>query len=144
MDAGQKSEGRAMSGVGFLRVKKLKGGNIIAVAARHNKRELFEEGSIDPARTSLNEAIAGPRTADEVAALAKSLMAGAGIEKQRRKDATMGIEIVFSLPPNHELDDRAYFADCATWAAGQFGGTDNVLSVDIHRDEGAPHCVAMC
>lgn len=87
-----------MSGVGFLRVKKLKGGNIIAVAARHNKRELFEEGSIDPARTSLNEAIAGPRTADEVAALAKSLMAGAGIEKQRRKDATMGIEIVFSLP----------------------------------------------
>lgn len=129
-----------MSGAAFLRIKKLKGGSIIAVAARHNKRELFEGGSIDPARTSLNEAIAGPRTADDVAALAKSLMAGAGIEKPSRKDATMGIEIVFSLPPNHDLDDKAYFEDCASWAAGQFGGAENILSADIHRDEGAPHC----
>lgn len=129
-----------MSGAAFLRIKKLKGGTIIAVAARHNKREMYEGGSIDPARTCLNECIAGPRTADDVAMLAKSLMSGAGIEKSRRKDAVMCIEVVFSLPPNHHLDDSAYFADCAKWAAGQFGGVENVLSVDIHRDEGAPHC----
>ena len=128
-----------MSGAAFLRIKKLKGGNIIAFAARHNKRELFEAGSIDPGRSPLNEVISGPRTADEVAQLAKALMATAGIAKPR-KDATTAIEIIFSLPPNHQIDERAYFADCASWAANQFGGLANILSVDIHRDEGAPHC----
>ena len=108
--------------------------------SRHNKRELFEGGTIDPSRTSLNESIAGPNTADDVAGLARSLMADAGIEKPRRKDAVMGLEFVFSLPPNHQIDERAYFADCAPWVARQFGGVDNILSADIHRDEAAPHC----
>ncbi|WP_176550687.1 plasmid recombination protein, partial [Tenacibaculum discolor] len=50
------------------------------------------------------------------------------------------LELVFSLPPNHQVDDRAYFSACVKWAAKAFGGNQNILSADIHRDEAAPHC----
>ena len=132
-----------MSGAAFLRIKKLKGGGIITVAARHNKRviqaEMGATGSIDPTRSSLNETLVGPSAAADVGQLATDLMTAAGVGKLR-KDAVMGLEIVFSLPPGHAFDDRAYFADCAKWAGGYFGGVQNILSVDIHRDEAQHHC----
>jgi len=132
-----------MSGAAFLRVKKLNRVNIIKVAARHNRRaiqaEIGASGSIDPTRSHLNETLAGPSTADDVAQLAKDLMAAAGVTKPR-KDAVMGIEIVFSLPPAHTIDDKAFFSDCTAWAGAYFGGVQNILSADIHRDEAAPHC----
>jgi hypothetical protein len=130
-----------MSGAAFLRVKKLKGGGIITAAARHNKREIQAElgatGSIDPTRSCLNYAIAGPSVADDVGQLAKDLMRAAGLLKLR-KDAVMGLEAVFSLPPDTAIDDRAYFTDCAQWLGGYLGGS--ILSVDVHWDEAAPHC----
>lgn len=132
-----------MSGAAFLRIKKLKGGSIITVAARHNRRviqaELGATGSIEPTRSHLNETLTGPPTAADVGQLAKDLMATAGVVKLR-KDAVMGLEIVFSLPPDTAIDDRAYFTACADWAGASFGGAHNLLSVDIHRDEAAPHC----
>jgi hypothetical protein len=133
-----------MSGAAFLRIKKLKGGGIIAVAARHNRRvvqaEIGASGSIDPTRSHLNETLMGAATADDVGQLAKDLMASAGISKLR-KDAVRGLEIVFSLPPHHQLDDRAYFTDCVAWAAKHFACP--VLSADIHRDEAQHHCHIM-
>lgn len=130
-----------MSGAAFLRIKKLKGGGIITVAARHNKREIQAEmgatGTIDPTRSHLNYALAGPADAGDVGQLAKDLMTAAGLVKLR-KDAVMALEIVFSLPPGHALDDRAYFTDCAAWAGRYFGGV--VLSADVHQDEAASHC----
>lgn len=132
-----------MSGAAFLRVKKLKGGGIITAAARHNRRVILAEmgaaGSIDPTRSRLNETLTGPPAADDVGQLAKDLMAAAGVVKLR-KDAVLGLEVVFSLPPGHATDDRAYFAACAEWAGAAFGGAHNILSADIHRDEAAPHC----
>lgn len=130
-----------MSGAAFLRIKKLKGGNIITVAARHNKRviqaEMGATGSIDPTRSFLNETLAGPSAAADVGQLAKDLMTAADVTKLR-KDAVMALEIVFSLPPGHAIDDRAYFTDCATWAEKHFACP--VLSADIHRDEAQHHC----
>lgn len=130
-----------MSGAGVMRVKKLKGGGIITAAARHNKREIQAEmgaaGSIDPTRSHLNYAIAGPSAADDVSQLAKELMTAAGVVKLR-KDAVRALEIVFSLPADFAIDDRAYFTACAEWAGLAFGGV--ILSVDVHRDEAAPHC----
>ena len=132
-----------MSAAAFLRVKKLKGSGIIKAAARHNRREIQAEmgadSHIDPTRTRLNQTLQGAATPDGVAQLAKDLMRGAGIGKLR-KDAVLGIEAVFSLPPDTAINDTAYFTDCATWAGGYFGGAQNILSVDIHRDEAAPHC----
>jgi len=135
--------GARVSGAAFLRIKKLKGSGIITVAARHNRRviqaEMGATGSIDPTRSSLNETLVGPLTAADVGQLAKDLMTAAGVTRLR-KDAVMGLEIIFSLPPGHAVDDRAYFTDCSRWAGGYFGGAQNILSVDIHRDEAAPHC----
>lgn len=130
-----------MSGAAFLRIKKLKGGGIITVAARHNKRviqaEIGASGNIDPTRSHLNETLHGPSTAADVGQLAKDLMAAAGVGKLR-KDAVMALEIVFSLPPGHCLDDKAYFTDCVAWTEKHFACP--VLSADIHRDEAQQHC----
>lgn len=132
-----------MSGAAFLRLKKLKGSGIVAVAARHNRRVIQSEmggsGSIDPELSRLNETVQGPPSAEDVAQLAREMMRAANVGKLR-KDSVMALELVFSLPPGHAVDDRAYFTDCAAWASSQFGGESNILSVDIHRDEAAPHC----
>ena len=132
-----------MSGTGFLRLKKLKGAGIVAAAARHNRRAIQAEvgasASIDPTRSGLNQTLQGPPTPEGVAMLASQRMREAGVGKLR-KDAVMALEIVFSLPPDNALNDLQYFNDCASWAADSFGGTGNILSVDIHRDEAAPHC----
>jgi hypothetical protein len=132
-----------VSGAAFLRLKKLKGSGIIAAAARHNRRAIQAEvgasASIDSGRSGLNESLHGPPTADGVAQLASRRLREAGIAKLR-KNAVMALEIVFSLPLGSGLDERRFFGDCAAWVAQSFGGSDNILSVDIHRDEAAPHC----
>lgn len=136
----------ATTGTAFLRFKKIKGNGIITVAARHNRRELQAEmgatDSIDPTHSQMNETLQGPSTAAGVGQLAKDLMAAAGVGMYRkpRKDAVSGIELVFSLPPEHGINDRSFFIDCAAWAGKWFGGVQNILSVDIHRDEAQCHC----
>jgi hypothetical protein len=131
-----------MSGAAFLRLKKLTGGGIISKAARHNRRviqaELGASGPIDATRSHLNVTLMGPSTADEVAQLAKDKLMAAGITKTR-KNAVMGVELVFSLPTGHPHDVTAYFTACAQWAGAEFGGLDNIVSVDIHRDEAQDH-----
>lgn len=132
-----------MSGAAILRIKKLTGSGIIRKAARHNKRaiqaELGASSSIDPTRSHLNETLLGPLTADAVALLAKELMAAAGV-KNLRIDAVLGLELVFSLPVEHGLNERDYFMACTAWAGDFFGGEKNLLSSDLHRDEAQHHC----
>lgn len=131
-----------MKGAAFLRIEKLKGGGIWLAAARHNKRaiqaELGANSHIDPTRTHLNIVLMGPKTSEEVAKQAKDRMCLTGATKNR-KNGVLGIEIVFSLPKNHCLDMVIYFEACAQWAGQQFGGADNIISVDIHRDESHDH-----
>lgn len=136
-----------MSGAAFLRVKKLKGGGIITVAARHNRRviqaEIGASASIEPTRSHLNETLMGAATADDVGQAARDLMAAAGVGKLRKgtsqTSAVSSLEIVFSLPPDHGLDDRAYFLECCSWSTVWFEGAP-ILSADIHRDEAQTHC----
>jgi hypothetical protein len=131
-----------MTGAAFMRLEKLKGIGIWMKAARHNKRaiqaELGASGHIDANRSHQNVTLMGPSIADEVAQLAKNKITTAGITKPR-KDAVIGLELVFSLPTNHGQDVIAYFNACAYWAGETFGGLDNVVSADIHRDEAQDH-----
>lgn len=131
-----------MSGAAFLRLKKLTGSGIMGKAARHNRRDIQAEmgasGPIDATRSHRNITLMGPSTADEVAQLAKAKIMAAGIIKAR-KNAVMGVELVFSLPTDHPHDVIAYFTACAQWAGAEFGGLDNIVSVDIHRDEAQDH-----
>jgi hypothetical protein len=126
----------------FLRLDTLAGNGKLIAAARHNKRtiqrELGAAGHIDATKMHLNYALLGDATPEAVAAKAKSMLQSLGIAKLR-KNAITAIEIVCSLPAHAQIDHRAYFADCHAWAAGQFGA-DNLLSVDVHLDEAAPHC----
>jgi len=132
----------SMSGAAFMRLEKLKGSGIWHKAARHNKRaiqaELGASGHIDATRSHLNITLMGPATADEVARLAKFKISEAGITKER-KNGVMGVEVVFSLPAGHQFDVITYFTACAQWAGTEFGGLDNIVSVDIHRDEAQDH-----
>ena len=125
-----------------LRFKKLTGRGKVLVAVRHNKRAIVAElgaGSrIDSTRCHLNECIGGLSTPDDIAAKARAMMTAAGIEKPR-KNAVLALEFVVSLPADHRIDDLAFFTDAANWIAARFGGVDNLLSADIHRDESAPH-----
>lgn len=131
-----------MSGAAFMRLDKLTGPGIWSKAARHNRRtiqaELGASGHIDATRSHLNISLMGPPTPEEVAKLAKAKMTEAGITKER-KNGVLGVELVFSLPTTHQLDVIEYFTACAHWAGAAFGGLDNIISVDIHRDEAQDH-----
>ena len=116
-----------MNGTAFMSINKLSGNGRLLQAARHNRRTLTPEvdiaGSINTERSHLNETLFGPATPEGVAALAKELMNSALGHKTVRKDAILGIELLFSLPLNHRLsDDRSYFARCVEWTADELGG----------------------
>ena len=112
-------------------------------AAGHNLRaiqkELGANSHIDATRICLNEILAGPGTPAGVAALALTLMAGAGVDVGKlRKDHTQAHELLFTLPADTTVNTQDYFKHCHAWAVDQFGH-DNILSAVIHRDESTPH-----
>jgi hypothetical protein len=129
----------------FMSLKKQHGAGIVLVCAVHNmrsdSREVAANPNIDPSRSHLNVRLAGPNTPEGVAALAQSLMDGAGVGKVR-STAVRCIEVVFSLHPGSPVaDELAYFKACAAWAEETFGP---VLSADVHNDEAAPHAHVLC
>lgn len=116
----------------------------IVMAARHNMRasqnERGERANIDPALSHLNQHLRGPSTPETVAALALSTMAAAGVAVDKlRKDYAQAVELLFSLPPDTQIDTGLYFVACVEWAERQFGA-GHILSADVHHDEPAPHC----
>lgn len=129
-----------MGHVQVLLIDKLKGAGIVRVAAKHNLREIAAElgadSHIDAARVCLNRVPRGPRTADEVAALAKKLMVDAGV-KPLRKDAVRALELLVTLPPASGIDQAAFFEHAVLWAESYFGA--HILSAVVHYDEPTPH-----
>ena len=112
-------------------------------AARHNKREIqAERGAshhIDARRVNRNECLSGPGTAAGVVELANRILVEAGIDPlTMRRDRCQAVEVVFSLPVDSPVNEKAYFDACLCWAIRSFAGA-TVLSADIHNDEAAPH-----
>ena len=129
----------------LLQIKKQKSPQAVRLAADHNKRVRFfpQPGAVRSAYSSElqkpgNENLYGPDTPEAVADLAKALMKNSGISRLR-KDAIRAVEIVISLSRNHNIDDRAFFLDSMYWFAERLGGRENLLSVDLHRDEANDH-----
>ena len=125
----------------LLRIKKLTGSGIIAIAARHNLREIQAErgadSHIDPRKSLLNVVLRGAGRAAAVAAEAVRLMEQAKA-KPLRKDAVYGLEILVSLPPASGIAERDFFTDAVAWSEKFF--EIPILSAVIHNDEAAPHC----
>lgn len=129
----------------LIRLGKLTGKNIVLVALKHNKRILqIERGAevnIDATRTYLNYALHGLDTPESISIHANVQIAKAGI-RTLRKDAVMGVEVLFSLPINRrQQDTRPFFIDCYEWIKKTFAG--ELLSFDVHLDEAAPHAHAI-
>jgi len=115
---------------------------VILNVMRHNARELQAEigvgadSGIDASRIHLNVTLHGPATADGVASAARDAMREHGILAPR-KNATLGIEIVASLPAGLLIDHLAYFRDTAAWAQQHYRVP--LLSAIVHNDESSPH-----
>ena len=129
----------------FLQINKQKTPQAIRIAADHNKRVRFfpQPSAVRSAHSSEfqgpgNENLFGPDTPNAVADLARAMMNNSGISRLR-KDAIRAVEIVVSLSRNHKIDDRAFFLDSMYWFAERLGGRENLLSVDLHRDEANDH-----
>lgn len=136
--------GVIMSASHIIRLKTMKGKNVIFVALKHNKRALQSErgatANIDAAKSHLNYALTGDDTPEIIERHARVQIAEADI--RIRKNQVMGVEIVFSLPiDRHDQDTRAFFVDCFEWVKEAFDG--ELLSFDIHLDESAPHAHAV-
>lgn len=125
--------------------KKQKQPQSVRIAADHNKRARFfyeqgheksPEGGVLIARK--NEKLCGPDTPEEVADLARALMTQHGVKKMR-KDGVRAVEVLLSLSPEHGIDDTEFFKKSMFWFAERFGGIDNILAADVHRDEANDH-----
>lgn len=115
---------------------------VILICAKLNLRELpmsSKGGANYPALcydSTKNKILAGPSTAAEVAALAKSLISAAGV-RAIRVNATMAVELVFSLPVSFYADSNKYFSESLQWAVDYFQVP--VLSAVCHFDRVQPH-----
>jgi hypothetical protein len=114
---------------------------VIRTAAMHNLREFVAAtgapAHIDPSKTCRNYLLRGPGCAAEVDALAIALRHDAGVNKYR-KDATMAVEVLVSLPYQSGVHEDVYFSQAVAWAETYFQAP--VLSAVVHLDEAAPHC----
>lgn len=125
--------------------KKQKESQSVRIASDHNKRARFfyEQGHENAPEggeliARCNEKLWGPDTPEDVANLARSLMTQHEVKKLR-KDAVRAVEVVLSLSLDHGIDDKAFFMSSMHWFAQRFGGLENLLAADIHRDEAHDH-----
>ncbi len=134
-----------MSSSYLIRLGRVKGGNGVLNALKHNKRAIYaERGSlahINSDRSALNYSLVDSRLPEEIAREAKILMLSAEIDRPR-SNQVMAVEIIFSLPTErHKQDTSQFFFDCFKWVKSTFLGT--LLSFDVHLDESAPHAHAL-
>jgi Plasmid recombination enzyme len=92
---------------------------------------------IDSARTPLNDVLRGAKHASAVDQAGRQLLAEHGANPTR-KDAIMGIEIVFQAPTSWDVPQ--FYAECIRWAEEWFqADAGSVLSAVVHRDQRRPH-----
>lgn len=124
----------------ILLMKKLKGEEIIRVAARHNLRqsaqEIARKPNIDAAKGHLNIVLAGAGTSEAVVADSLARMKAAGVEKLR-KDAVRAVELVVSVVDSTPAKSRKLFERSLKWARDFFKVP--VLTAAAHFDEAVHH-----
>ena len=124
----------------ILLMKKLKGEEIIRVAAGHNLRQSPEEiarkPNIDSSKSHLNIVLAGAGTSEAVVADGAARMKAAGVEKLR-KDAVRAVEVVVSVVDSTPAKSRKLFERALEWARDFFKVP--VLTAAAHFDEAEHH-----
>lgn len=122
----------------IMRFQKLHTPEEIGHALGHNKR-LREVKNADKERGYLNTSIT---YVDDIKKHIKSLdrLHKKTTGKRARKDAVRIIEVIMTSDKEFfkKVNDVEYFEACREWLCNTFG-EENILSMDIHRDERTPH-----
>lgn len=115
----------------------------------HNNRTALEavtdhKINIDPARTHLNEDWTPQRTDEKGKILTKRQYYNkrlAEVPHLNRKNVRTAVSWVITLPkeiPAGSAKDREFFRASMDFLSSKYG-SDNIISVNIHRDEAQPH-----
>src|SRR5690606_15583039 len=100
----------------FRIAKKSKPDNILAIAARHNKRSMpCGRDNIDESKSHLNYSLYGHATPEGIVEYADSQLAEAGIKP--RKNGVKMVEMIFSLPADSTINQALFFKDCLAWVS---------------------------
>lgn len=121
-----------------MRFKKLHTGEEIGHALGHNKR-LRNVKNADKDRKGLNTSVMYVENVQKhIKELDKLHKKTTG--KKARKDAVRVIEVLMTSDKEffERVPDSEYFETCRNWLVDIFG-EENILSMDIHRDERTPH-----
>jgi len=123
----------------ILRTEKLTTFGSIAGSAKHNLREIPVPNA-DATRTHLNWT-SGASSAAAVCAAIK-----ARLPEKRRKDAVLAIEYLITASPEWFAKtsgkaQRDYFNGAIAWLRARHGA-DNIVCLNLQRDERSPHLVA--
>ena len=123
----------------ILRAKKLSAFGSIAGSAKHTFREIPTPNA-DATRTHLNWT-SGAKSAAAVCAAVSAVLPA-----KRRKDAVLCIEYLVTASPewflaNPKQTHKDYFNGAIAWLR-QRHGADNVVCLNLQRDEKSPHLVA--
>lgn len=122
----------------IMRFKKLHTIEEIGHALGHNKR-IRNVKNADKERECLNTSIT---YVDDIKKHVKGLdkVHKKTTGKRARKDAVRIIEVIMTSDKNffERVNDSEYFEACRKWLVEVFG-EENILSMDIHRDERTPH-----
>lgn len=116
---------------------------------RHNNRTALEavtdhKINIDPSRTHLNEDWTPQRTDEKGKILTKRQYYNQRLKEVphlHRKDVRTAVSWVVTLPkeiPAGSSQDRAFFKATYDFLNQRYGA-ENIISVNIHRDEAQPH-----
>ncbi|EJT6475629.1 plasmid recombination protein [Clostridium perfringens] len=122
----------------IMRFKKLHTGEEIGHALGHNKR-LRNVKNADKDRKGLNTSVMYVENVQKhIKELDKLHKKTTG--KKARKDAVRVIEVLMTSDKEffERVPDSEYFETCRNWLVDIFG-EENILSMDIHRDERTPH-----
>ena len=121
-----------------MRFQKLHTSEEIGHALGHNKR-LRNVKNADKDREHLNTSIT---YVDDIKKHIKGLdkLHKKTTGKKARKDAVRVIEVLMTSDREFfkRVNDTEYFETCRQWLVDTFG-EENILSMDIHRDERTPH-----
>jgi hypothetical protein len=121
----------------ILRVEKRKTIGAKALA-RHAHRESKVQNA-DPSRAGENTVMAGPTTAEAVMELHRSKLPA-----KHRKDAVTALDFFVGMSPEAAAAmtptaQDQYFKRALRWIAAKFGGSSNIISAVVHRDETTAH-----
>jgi hypothetical protein len=132
-----------MKGKVVFRVQKIKSSRALRGALAHNLR-VQETPNADSTKLKKNVFGKGMTTIDDCMKRYTDLIRSQKV----RTNAVHAIEIVVSGSSErmHEMslkERTEYFKDSLNWLSGEFGGSNNLISVVIHNDESTPHMQAI-